>query len=65
MAGSITVADSESSGAACAHTSSSPGSSSGNPPLDDDLRRLVAAWPTLPAPIRARITAMVEAAKGA
>ncbi len=41
---------------------SSPDSSGGNPPRDDDLRRLIDAWPDLPEPIRAGIVAMVEAA---
>ena len=44
--------------------SSSDSSSSGNPPLDDDLRHLIAAWPTLPDPVRAGIVAMVEPAAG-
>ncbi len=34
-----------------------------NPPQDPDLRRVVEAWPTLPAPIRAGIVAMVEVSK--
>ncbi len=41
-----------------------PDSSSGNPPLAPDLRRLVEAWPTLPDPVRAGILAMVEAEAG-
>ncbi len=44
---------------------SSHDSSSGNPPLDDDLRRVVEAWPTLPDPVRAGILAMIEATAGA
>ncbi len=32
---------------------------------DDDLRRLVEAWPTLPDPVRAGILAMIEATAGA
>ncbi len=43
-------------------TSSSPGSRGGNPALDDHLRGLIDAWPTLPEPMRAGILAMVEAA---
>ncbi len=43
-------------------TSSSPGSRGGNSALDDHLRRLIDAWPTLPEPMRAGILAMVEAA---
>ena len=41
--------------------SSSPSSSGANPPLDDDLRRLMDAWPTLPEPLRAGILAIVKA----
>ena len=35
------------------------------PPIsaDEDLRALVEAWPTLPDPIKAGISAMVRAAK--
>ncbi len=40
---------------------SSPDSSGRNPAPDDDLRRLVEAWPTLPDPVRAGILAIVEA----
>ncbi len=45
-----------------ADTSSSPGSRGGNRPLNDDLCRLIDAWPTLPEPMRAGILVMVEAA---
>jgi hypothetical protein len=31
-------------------------------PVDADLADLIAAWPTLPAPIRAGILAMIRAA---
>jgi len=31
-------------------------------PDDPELRRVVAAWPTLPEPVRAGILAMVDAA---
>ena len=41
---------------------SSHDSSGGNPRLEADLRRLIAAWPTLPEPLRAGIMAMVRAA---
>ena len=50
-------------GSAAATPSSSPGSRDENRPLDDDLRRLIDAWPTLPDPVRAGIAAMVEAAR--
>ena len=40
--------------------SSSPGSRADNRPLDDDLRRLIDAWPTLPDAVRAGIVAMVK-----
>ncbi|MBM4225847.1 MAG: hypothetical protein FJ167_13985, partial [Gammaproteobacteria bacterium] len=33
-------------------------------PIDPELAELVAAWPTLPEPIRAGILAMVRAASG-
>ena len=42
-----------------------PDSGGVNPPLDDDLRRLVEAWPTLPDPVRVGILAMIEAARQA
>ena len=42
--------------------SSSPGSRDENRPLDDDLRRLIDAWPTLSDPVRSGIVAMVGAA---
>lgn len=32
------------------------------PPVDPDLARLVEAWPTLPAALKAGIVAMVNAA---
>ena len=44
--------------------SSSPGSRANNRPLDDDLRHLIDAWPTLPEPVRAGILAMVKATVG-
>jgi hypothetical protein len=31
------------------------------PPVDPDLRAVVAAWPTLPEPIKAGLVAMVRA----
>ena len=43
--------------------SSSPSSSGGNPPLNDDLRGLIDAWPSLPEPVRVGIVAMVRAAR--
>ncbi len=43
--------------------SSTPSSRDGNPPVDADLRRLIDAWPELPAVVRAGILAMVEAVK--
>jgi len=33
-------------------------------PTDPELARIIAAWPTLPAPIRAGVLALVNAAMG-
>ena len=41
---------------------SSHDSSDENTTQDDDLRKLVEEWPTLPGPVRAGIVAMVKAA---
>ncbi len=57
-----TTANTDTSSGDTATPSSSPGSRGGNPALDDHLRRLIDAWPTLPEPMRAGILAMVEAA---
>ncbi len=61
MPGSVTDGATETCDGAPATPNSSHDSSGGNPPLEDDLRRLVEAWPTLPDPVRAGIVAMVEA----
>ena len=58
----VSAAESRVSGGDTASPSSSSSSSTANWPLDDDLRRLIDAWPTLPEPMRAGILAMVEAA---
>ena len=39
-------------------------SSDADSPPDEDLRRVIAAWPALPEAIRAGILAMVKAAAG-
>ena len=61
MPGSVTHAAAETCDGPSATPTYTPTSSSGNPPLDTDLRRLVEAWGTLPRPLRAGIMAMVEA----
>jgi branched-chain amino acid transport system substrate-binding protein len=48
--------------AAAGRATGGAGSQTGETP--DDLARVVAAWPTLPEPIKAGIVAMVEAASG-
>ncbi len=65
MLGSATDCAAETCDGPSATPTHTPISSSGNPPLDDELRRLVDAWPTLPGPVRAGILAMVEATAGA
>jgi hypothetical protein len=32
-------------------------------PADADLARIISAWPTLPAPIKAAVLALLDAAK--
>ena len=49
------------------HVETAPGDSPGNcesiRPLDDYLRGVIEAWPTLSEPVRVAITALVEAAR--
>ncbi len=46
------------------NTSYIPSSSSADSPPDDDLRRLICAWPVLPEPVKTGIMAMVKSVEG-
>ncbi len=51
--------------AACTTACTSEDESTNAEPIDHDLQAIMDAWPTLPAPIKVGILALVNAASGA